>query len=203
LEQLLKITLERLRVPTKEKTLIESELKDTRTQIASVWNDYFTDAISANQIITVSPGDYEKLISLSNINYPDLEDTLKSTVEKEVIKAIRNGSGYEALRSNLLKADLGDSQAKTLANTSISQFDNSYHVENALQAGIEEFIYDGSLKENTRQFCKDHLHKSYTLEQLRQMDNHQGLPVLYSLGGFNCTHFLTALITNLLRKRNH
>jgi hypothetical protein len=60
------------------------------------------------------------------------------------------------------------------------------------QAGIEKFLYDGMPAQ--RPFCKEHLGHVYTLEEIMQMDNGQGLDVLTSLGGYNCVHFWTPVV---------
>ncbi|MFA5322922.1 MAG: hypothetical protein WC373_09640, partial [Smithella sp.] len=77
-------------------------------------------------------------------------------------------------------------------NTAIAQFDSAYMHEVCEQAGIEKFLYDGMPAQ--RPFCKEHLGHVYTLEEIMQMDNGQGLDVLTSLGGYNCVHFWTPVV---------
>jgi hypothetical protein len=88
---------------------------------------------------------------------------------------------------------LGWYQAATEANTALAQFDNNYHTQTAHAAGIDKFLYDGTIYKS-RWFCIKHIGNIYTLEELRNMDNGQGLPVETSLGGFNCVHYHTAIV---------
>ena len=99
----------------------------------------------------------------------------------------------------LNKRNLGFGEIETLSNTAIAMFDNAAHVENAKQAGVMYYLYDGAEHPNTRVFCKEHLDRVYTYTELAAMSNGQGLAVVTSLGGYNCTHYLTALI-NYVRK---
>lgn len=191
IEDLFDKVIKRLRVPVAASKLIEKDLKEAQEQIATEWDNYFEKEIKAGDKITFNDADYEKLVAAHQVNFGELDDTLKTAVETEFKKSIRSEYGYNTLRSKLVSKDLGDFQASTLANTAVAQFDNAYMVENSQQAGVEKFLYDGTIKANTREFCLKHFHKTYTLAQLRALDNGQGLPVLYSLGGYNCTHFLT------------
>lgn len=191
LEDLFKIAMQRLKVPVSASKDIKKDLIDTQDKIAIVWDDYFTDVIKAGEVITFSDNDYERLVATYSVDFGELDSKLKEGVGSEFKKAVRSEYGYNQLRSKLVKRDIGDFHSSTLANTAVAQFDNAYMVENSLQAGVQKFLYDGTIKSNTRVFCLKHFHKIYTLEQLRKLDNGQGLPVLYSLGGYNCTHFLT------------
>lgn len=105
----------------------------------------------------------------------------------------RARAGFDALRHRLMERNLGETQATTLANTALAQFDNATMHELSSQAGISKFLYDGVLHPNSRKFCQERVGKVFTLERIREMDNLQGLPVETSLGGYNCTHWWTPL----------
>jgi hypothetical protein len=182
--------LKQLKVSASFKQQLIQEINSTDKEISSVWKDYFKK-LSRKEFI---PADYEKLVSAAKVNFNTLDVTLNSALKKEFTKAISGEFNFETLISNIKKHDVGDAQAYTLANTSVAQFDNAYHSESAQQAGIEKFLYDGDISDNTREFCEDHCGHVYTLDELDAMDNHQGLPVLYNLGGYNCQHFLTAVV---------
>ena len=195
IKQLQEEVLKRLRIPPDIQKAIASELEETQKQIAQVWNDYFTKAINSKEIIQPAPGDYEKMLASYKVDFPALTDTLRDTVKREFIQSIKSDYSFEQLRSNLRKNGLGDFQATTEANTAIAQFDNAYHVENALQAGVEEFLWDGPPPmENSHSLCIENTGKTFTLTQLSSMYNGTDLPVETALGGYNCRHYLTAVI---------
>jgi len=83
------------------------------------------------------------------------------------------------------------SNAKTLINTQLAGFDNTSAQTIAGLAGLNKAAYFGPFRAGaTRIFC-EHLLSSgqlYTENQIRGMDNHQGLPVLRYCGGYNCMH---------------
>lgn len=196
LEKLQQEVLKRLRIPPDIQKAIASELEQTQKEIASVWNDYFTKAVKSGEIIQVAPGDYEKMLASYKVDFPALTDTLRDTVKREFIQSIKSDYSFEQLRSNLRKNGLGDFQATTEANTAIAQFDNAYHIENALQAGVEEFLWDGPPPiQTSHDICVANVGKSFTLSELQSMDNGSDLPVETSLGGYNCRHYLTAVIS--------
>lgn len=177
-----------LKVPATLRSQIEDELERVQLQISETWKEYFeteTGKVLTDREVT-------NLLSSYQINFGEIE--IASTVETLAKQAVNKGTGYNQLRAELSKRSLGYSEVTTLANTAVAQFDNAVHIENAIQAGVQYYLYDGVIHNNTRPFCKKNVNKVYTLDELRTMDNGQGLPVVTSCGGYNCTHYLTALI---------
>jgi len=175
------------KLTNKEQQLLIGDLKETQKQIASAWNEYFNQSPTAN---------YEKLIAVNSIDLSktSLEDDVKKTVTTEIKKAISGEYGIQSITTKLKNTGLGSHEAYTLANTALAQFDNAYMAEVASQAGVTYYLYDGIISANTRQFCRDHFKRVYTLGELSAIDNHQGLDVAISLGGYNCQHYLTPLV---------
>lgn len=186
---------------SKEKDLLTGDLKGYEKIISENWDDYFGAIASKNNsaIKEMTPDDLDRIISLYSLDFTKLNDTIDKTVDREVKKAIAGKYGYEALSHKLQNTGLGFSDAETLASTALNMFDNSYHAETATAAGILYFIYDGGIVEHTRKFCLERRQRVYTLAELAAMDNHQNLPVETSLGGYNCIHYLTALVNYFRR----
>jgi hypothetical protein len=186
------VVLQELKVKPSFVTDIQSEIAATDKEITYVWKQYF-NSITRKEFI---PADYEKILSLSKVNFNKLDVTLSRSVTNELIKQKAGDTfDFERFISALKKKDIGDAEAYTLANTSVAQFDNSYHSETAQQAGIEKFLIDGLPPgENSHQWCHEHVGNVYTIAELEQMDNGSGLPVVWSLGGYNCVHYPTAQI---------
>lgn len=180
-----------LNLPGSAKLTIINELKTTQPAIRAAWDGYYKDTLAIDGL---RGQDYARIIAETKIDYGTLQDDVRSTLQTEVQKAINAKYGYEQLRGALRKEGFAEGRAKTLANTSLSQFDNAYNMEMAQQGGIEHFKYDGAINPNTRDFCRERVGTVFTLSQIMAMDNGQGLPVLTSLGGYNCTHFWTAVL---------
>lgn len=52
----------------------------------------------------------------------------------------------------------------------------------------DRFLYFGPEDSRNRPFCAAHVGKTYTVKEIRVMDNGQGLPVATSCGGYRCRH---------------
>lgn len=194
LEQLQNKIFEQLRIPPESRKVLTDELNSVQKDISKIWDDYFSGITGKD--ITPSPGDFEKMLSANKVDFPALEESLRNKLKSQFTQSIREDYSFEKLRSNLLKNDLGEWQAYTEANTAIAQFDNAYHIENALQAGVEKFLWDGPpTLPNSHDLCIQNVGKEFTLEELQSMDNGTDLPVDTSLGGYNCRHYLTAVIS--------
>lgn len=183
----------RLRVPSAAAAQIQRDLEDVQLRIADVWKGMFVTKTGA----AIDDTAVTKMLPSYQIDFSSID--IGGVVEAEAKIAINRGLGYEDLRSRLMAKNLGFDEINTLANTATAMFDNAAHVENAMQAGVIYYLYDGVEHPEIRDFCKKHLNRVYTIAELQAMSNGQGLSVVTSLGGYNCTHFLTALV-NYVRK---
>jgi hypothetical protein len=186
-------------VPGAAKSSITRDLIDSQRQISELWREYYEE--SGVLFPDFDKNDFEKMSALYKVDFSKIKSGSREVIMNEIRRIARSGAGYDVLRSRLLKRSLGDAESRTLANTSLAQFDNAMMFEFAQQGGIEQFKYDGVLHENTRLFCREHLGKKFTIDEIRQMDNGQGIPVETSCGGYNCTHWWTPVIDDL-SKRN-
>lgn len=111
--------------------------------------------------------------------------------EKGVLQAVRRGlsEGDSELAKKLVKraANTADRYITTVVNTGKLGIAQGQVIEDALQAGIKRFIYIGP-DINARRFCREHLRKTYTIEEILKMDNGQCNPVAQYCGGWNCRH---------------
>ena len=79
-------------------------------------------------------------------------------------------------------------QIRTLFDTSVSVLGRQVE---AIQAGDDPetlFAFVGPLDEVTRPFCRQHLGRIYTREEIDALDNGQIGPVFLTGGGYNCRH---------------
>ncbi len=179
-----------------EKQIIIKDLAKIKEEIGEIWNDYFY-GLSGKVMLD---SDMEKMLSLYQVDFSNIEKDIKEKVVREVKSGIGRGLHFDEIRRKLEHSGLGFAHAYTEANTALAQFDNSYHIESAQSAGIDEFIFDG-ISHNSRPFCKDRVGKSFTLDEIKEMNNGQGLAVLTSLGGYNCVHYWTAKIEQSISQK--
>lgn len=190
IEKFADFAMDFLKVPKANRFEILSDLKETQLKIGEVWKEFYSD----KRITTYKPVDYEKLIAAYSVDFPQVEKETRDFVVKTFNESIHKDYSFEIIRTNLLKTSLGSQKVYTIANTAVAQFDNASMFEFAQQAGVEKYLYDGILNPDSRLFCVKHFKKVYTLEQIKNMDNGQGLDVWTSCGGWNCSHFWTAQI---------
>lgn len=187
-------------IPATAKTKIIKDLKEAQNRVAELWDEYFEETLPltpSQKEGEISRNDFEKMQALYKVDFKKIKNSTRDIIVQEIRRTARAGEGYDVLRSRLMKRSLGAGEASTLANTALAQFDNATMFEFAAQAGVEKYKYGGVLHPNTRPFCREHIGKIYTIEQIKKMDNGQGMPVMTSLGGFNCGHYWTAQVDGL------
>ena len=86
------------------------------------------------------------------------------------------------------RTDAAASVARTQARTSLTGYNQLYRNELASKAELEHFLYYGTLKPNSRRFCRVHAGHVYTSRQIAKMDNGMLNPVRVFKGGYNCRH---------------
>lgn len=81
------------------------------------------------------------------------------------------------------------------AHNMVMDFDGVFTVHRARQAGLKRFKYSGTLIDNSRDFCVNHVGKTYTEEEIRRIWSSQswsgkraGDPFVVR-GGERCRHF--------------
>lgn len=190
MEELATVLLQHLKYPPAEKEKLLADMRRTQKQIGQEWDDYFDAQTQPSE--SQQAGVYEKLLAAHSVDFDSINKKHKKIMLEEVRRAARADYGYDTLRRRIIQRGVPD--AETLANTAVAQFDNAYMFENAEQAGVKQFKYDGALHANSRPFCKAHLGRIYTEAQIEQLNNGQGLSVRSSCGGYNCTHFWTPVI---------
>lgn len=142
----------------------------------------------------------------------DLRNNLKSAQKRLNSKLLEifdimgvAGVLDEDLRDLIEGLHISPAIASTLARTYISAIGNAINISNALSVGYEYFEYVGSPPE--REFCNrvwtglerdgDHeVHgdRIYHIDEIRKMDNGQGLDAEWFCGGYNCLHTWVAYL---------
>ena len=81
-----------------------------------------------------------------------------------------------------------EGSALTEVKTKISQYGRSINAVAATAAGLKNFLYTGPSDGVTRNFCRALVNLVVNDQQMKQLNNNQGLNVITSGGGYNCRH---------------
>ena len=129
----------------------------------------------------------QRILNIAGNQFARVADKIREGVV-EVIERSRDEDISLKETKNLLISELDGKKhwAQTVAVTAKSAFSSANTVSRAEEVGINKLRYAGPPAQ--RPFCQLHLGNVYTLKEIRQMDNGQGLPVLYYRGGYNCRH---------------
>lgn len=133
----------------------------------------------------------DALIAARQISIGNIQHQMQADLQQEVRRALVAGYGPDVLRRRL--EERGFANAETEAQTAVSRFNNLLTFENAAVTGTRTFKYFGPVSAITRPFCRAHAGQVFTEEEIRKMDNGQGLPVSESCGGYNCRHYWIAV----------
>lgn len=128
--------------------------------------------------------------------FAKLADDTVNALSDQIYKSVLVSTPVNRI-TEIVKETLDDTMtkhAKTITNTSISEFDRTVNALKSESAEIEKFVYMGPLDDVTREFCRELLEKQdagkgyFTADEIARMDNGQGLDVMTSGGGWNCRH---------------
>jgi len=122
-----------------------------------------------------------------------INEEIQNRIVKIFNKHLQN-LDYEELKDEVTKTlNIQKYYQNTIIRTTIAGLDNIKNINNKVNEYIKhnkdlpKFKFAGAPPE--RPFCKAHYNKIYTIEQIKALDNGQGLPVITHLGGYNCRHF--------------
>jgi hypothetical protein len=140
----------------------------------------------------LSNSNIESIMAASWISMPRLKKEIQDALIPTVQRAIDAEIGPTALSHQLRQLEL--QQPKTLAYTSLAQFNNGLTIATGEASGVERYLWDGPPPMPTSHLlCKQCAGDTFTLAQLDAMDNGTGMLVRTSLGGYGCRHYLTAM----------
>lgn len=165
------------------RTIYAGELKHINAEFARLGNQRALADADKVLVETLITFDTDKVSNKINGYVDDVRSTLIRQViggEKPDFKPLRNTVG-DRLISNL----------ETEANTMIAGFNRTVTAAKAQELGFNLMIYIGPEDQVTRPFCSEVLSRDpaiYTIDEIKSMNNGQGLSVLEYGGGYNCRH---------------
>ena len=177
--------------------------KELRRQAKAMANEYLAtrDALKGVEFATRFGPQAEDVARINALIAPDVERA-ESRMERQASKilgrvgrlvelAAKTGAPLRSLvaRARAL-AGRADRGLKAELDTATAAFDRTARMRGATDAGVTTFRYAGPTV-NLRPFCAATMERNggiYSLDEIRKMDNGQGLPVETHCGGYNCRH---------------
>lgn len=158
----------------------------TEQQKQAVMNQYAGLGEFLGNNTELDTGALSESISKLSSQFALVRNRVNNSITNAVLKHINDLSG-KALRQEL-KHQLGtlNYYAETIRRTAVQGVSAAKQNDKALKNGIKYFKYVGPSAE--RGFCKKHLGKTYTYDEIKLMNNGQGLDVFAFKGGWNCRH---------------
>lgn len=131
----------------------------------------------------------EAIKAIYQLDLLDEGDVVARALWKATVRGIFGSRPVDAILHDLGRViDKSKPQIQTLYDTSVSIFGRQVE---ALQAGDDPgttFAYMGPVDDVMRPFCREHVGKVYTREQIDALDNGQLNDVFLTGGGYNCRH---------------
>lgn len=169
------------------------------------------EALASQQLEVLSSGVYQA--SLTGRGKADFIEQLRGSINgiyqasdqaeiQELVEVAQNATGARQQEAvdrlhRVYAADrLGNNlrrYASLYATDSLNQFSASLTITTANEQGIDRFEYYGDLILDSRQFCRDHVDKIYTREEIEKIWEGEwagkaaGDPFIVR-GGYNCRH---------------
>jgi len=169
------------------------------------------EALAAQQLDTLATGVYQ--YSLTGGTKAELIDNLRGSINgiyqasdqeevKRLVEIAQGSTGaaqkaaVDKLHSVYAADRLGNNlrrYATTYATDSLNQYSASITAATAREQGIDSFEYYGDVIRDSREFCKKHVGKIYTADEITQIwagswaGKSAGDPFIVR-GGYNCRH---------------
>lgn len=110
------------------------------------------------------------------------ESTLTGTTFAQSVAAVKDVVGKDMSR-----------YASQQVHDALTQFDRTVNTKIALDSGAEKFKYRGSDDSKTRSFCRKHVNKTYTIDEINEIwqgewSGKSSSNAFVSAGGYNCRH---------------
>lgn len=178
------------------RSIYADELRFIREDIGTKENPF--SSVDKNLVETLITFDTEKVETQVSL----YTGGLKSSIMRSVIV------GEEPNYAELSKA-FGTKTAANIATelrTGLMGFSRTVTIKKSIELGFNLFEYLGPDDKVTREFCSKTLGRNppiYTLEEIKALDNGQGLDVFTYGGGYNCRHQWSPISDEEARKQGY
>ena len=172
------------------------------TEVDSVIRDY--GQVAEDSVAMLGEyGDFVDLdrsvvSQLQQMTFQGMEDLgveYLDVLAKQVYESTLTGATF-AQSVSAVQVIVGTEMAryvKQQIHDSLTQFDSAINAKVALDSGAEKFIYIGSKDDVTRSFCRKHVNKVYTIDEMKEIwqgewAGKSGSNPFINKGGYNCRH---------------
>lgn len=168
-------------------SVADSERKNIEKKVMNEW-------IQARTSINKDKSPEGKILNSSGDNsFATMAGKLNRDVKRVVDRGLRNSLSMAEIETLIKRAgNLGGHQSRTITRTAKMGKIRADYLIKSIKAGAKYFKITGPVGDS-RDFCKKHVNKIYSIENLIKLDNKQGLPVLIYIGGYNCRHGYLAI----------
>ena len=119
-------------------------------------------------------------------------NAIGAPVQQAVDRGIRNKADQQELTKLVERtSNLAAYQARTIGRTAAMGKARGEYLLTHLRNGCRQFRYSATSSHPAtppRAFCQAHTGEVIHINEINKMDNGQGLPVIFYMGGYNCTH---------------
>lgn len=137
---------------------------------------------------------------------------LTADIARDMRNAIQGEVGFREFQSQFRGRFTGtnglgylERNFETFSRDLFMQVDRTTQKEYAKNLGLEYFLYSGTEKDNTRDFCKDRIQNYYTSDEIKTWEDLDfkgkylvGYDPFTHCGGYNCRHHLSAVSKEFL-----
>ena len=181
------------------RTAISEEYLATVDSIIREYDDVAVGAADMlreyGDIIEIDADVVAQLQQLTFQGFEDIANEYLDVLAKQVYESTLTGTTFAQSVEAVRKAIGGDMAryASQQVHDSLTQFDRTINTKIALDSGAQKFIYRGSNDSKTREFCRKHVGKVYTLEEINEIwqgewKGKSSSNAFVSAGGYNCRH---------------
>ena len=116
------------------------------------------------------------------------DDPAKGEAVAEAIEKLHTQFAQDMVGQNLRR------YSSQMVHDSLMQFNGTYTRHKAQEAGLDHYLYYGSLIKDSRSFCSNHVDKTYSTAEAEKIWSNQqwkgksGTDPFIDRGGFNCRH---------------
>lgn len=119
-------------------------------------------------------------------------NAIGAPVQQAVDRGIRNKADQQELTKLVERtSNLAAYQARTIGRTAAMGKARGEYLLTHLRNGCRQFRYAATSSHPAtppRAFCQAHTGEVIHINEINKMNNGQGLPVIFYMGGYNCTH---------------
>ncbi len=123
--------------------------------------------------------------ALSKVN----RELFEATAEIATRAALAGTFDTATIEADIIaQTGVAGARAITQAQVAVGAYNQAWRQQLADQAGLSHSLYYGTLKANSRHFCRVCLGRVFTAAQIEELDNGQIDPVSLFRGGYRCRH---------------